>query len=249
MAQRVLAVIPARLGSTRFSNKVIYPLNGKPLLFYVHREIARVAAIDRLVIATDSKEIARAAEGFGAEVVMTSKKHRTGSDRVAEAAEKLGGDIIINIQADSFGLTSAAMTRLVRAIKNDRRVKFATLARPITNDDELFDPNKVKIVLRSNNDALWFSRFPIPYLQNCSEKDRSRQFSFLLHIGVYGFRREALRQFASWKRSPLERAESLEQLRILENGATIRVIKTKIETVSVDSPDDLNKIKRIYRIG
>jgi 3-deoxy-manno-octulosonate cytidylyltransferase (CMP-KDO synthetase) len=249
MAQRVLAVIPARLGSTRFSNKVIYPLNGKPLLFYVHQEMSRVAAIDKLVIATDSNEIARAAEGFGAEVVMTARKHRTGSDRVAEVAAKLGGDIILNIQADSLGLTSSTMARLVNAMKKDGKVKYATLARPIESDNELFDPNKVKVTIRPNGDALWFSRFPIPYLQNCSEKNRYRQFPFLMHIGVYAFRREALRQFASWRRSPLEKAESLEQLRILENGLTIRVVKTKIKTVSVDSPDDLNKIKHIYTVG
>ena len=249
MATNVLAVIPARMGSTRFPNKVICPFNDRPLLFYVHREIARVSAIDRLVIATDSKEIAKASENFGAEVVMTSKKHRTGSDRVAEVARKFGGDIILNIQADSFGLTSAALTKLVQAMRTDRRIQFATLARPIENDNELFDPNKVKVVTDSTGDALWFSRFPIPFLQNSVEKDRFSQFKFLLHIGVYGFRRQSLSKFASWKRTVLEKAESLEQLRILGNGAKIRVIKTKARTVSIDSPDDLSKLRRIYKVG
>jgi len=247
MAQQVLAVIPARLGSKRFSGKVLYPWRGKPLLFWVHKTVARSKLIDRLVIATDNDEIERAAIGFGAEVVRTSSKHRTGSDRAAEVFDKLGGDIVLNIQGDNFGLTGSVLDRVIAAMKRDRKIECATLVNRIVDDCELFDPNKVKVVVDGDSNVLWFSRFPLPYLVRAEENNRFEQFPFLGHIGVYFFRGAVLRQFARWKRSPLEKAESLEQLRILANGVGIRAFKTRIRTVSVDSPDDVKKMDGVYR--
>ncbi len=247
MGHRVLAVIPARLGSRRFSNKVIYPLFGKPLLFYVHSEVRRAKSIDRVVIATDSDEIAAVAEGFGAEVVRTSRRHRTGSDRVAEVAGKIGGDIVINIQADNFGLKGSVLDSLVKRMADDGKIKYATLARKVDSDSELFSPNLVKVVTDADDNALWFSRYPLPFLQGAGPGKRYSQFGFLGHIGIYGFRRKALEKFASWKRSPMEKAESLEQLRILENGEKIKVFRTKMDSVEVNSRSDLKKLKRIYK--
>ena len=247
MAHRVLAVIPARLGSKRFSNKVIYPLFGKPLLFYVHNEVRRTKSIDRIVIATDSDKIAIVAEGFGAEVVRTSRKHRTGSDRVAEVAGKIGADIVLNIQADNFGLKSSVLDAFVRRMSKDRHIKYATLARRIDSDNELFSPNLVKVVTDADDNALWFSRYPLPYLQGAGSGKRYSRFGYLGHIGIYGFRKKALEKFASWRQSPLEKAESLEQLRILENGEKMKVFRTKMDSVEVNSPSDLKKLKRIYK--
>lgn len=247
MARRVLAVIPARLGSKRFPDKVIYPLNGKPLLSYVHAEILKVKSINRLIIATDNDKIEKAALGFGAEVLRTSKRHRTGTDRAAEVAAKLGGDIVLNIQADNFGVKAAVLDRMIRTMLGDKSIRFATLAHRVTSDAELFDPDLVKLIVDSQSNAIWFSRFPLPFLQSCRTRRRHSQFPFLGHIGIYGFRRRALEQFASWKRTELEKAESLEQLRILENGETIRVFKTTMSSISVNNPNDLKKLKRIYR--
>ncbi len=245
MKQGVVAIIPARLGSTRFSGKVLHQHQGKPLLFYAYRNVCKSRLIDRVIIATDSPEIEKAARQFGAEVVRTSRKHRTGSDRAAEAAAKVGGSIIINVQADTFGLSGTVLDKVLKPMMKDRSIKFATLARKITSDDELFDPNKVKIVLDRDNNSLWFSRFPIPYIQHAAETPRFSQHDFWLHVGVYFFRVEALRQYASWKRGSAEKAESLEQLRILENGGSIKVFKTKINSFSVDSPEDLLILKKL----
>jgi len=247
MARRVVAVIPARLNSKRFSNKVIYPLNGKPLLSFVHREVCKAKTVDRVVIATDSRAVARACKAFGADVVMTSARHRTGSDRVAEAAARTGGEIILNIQADNFGLKGSVLDRLVRFMLADPGVHYATLVHRITSDSDLFSPDMVKVVLDSQGRALWFTRFPVPFLMGIRARRRYDRFVFWGHIGVYGFRRRYLEQFASWKRSPLEKAESLEQLRILENGGEIRVLKTNMSSISVNSPADLKKLKRIYK--
>jgi 3-deoxy-manno-octulosonate cytidylyltransferase (CMP-KDO synthetase) len=246
MKRTVLAVIPARLNSKRFAGKIVCSYRGKPLLSYVWQEVREVGNIDRLLIATDSDRVIRAARAFGAEVIRTSARHRTGSDRVAEVAERVGGDIVVNVQADNFGLKRAILERAIERMKRDRSMAFATLAHRIKSDGELFDPAVVKVVLSKAGEALWFSRFPVPYVRDADDRQRADQFKFYEHIGVYFFRRTALRAFARWKRSALERAESLEQLRILENGGRIRVFKTVTHPVSVDGPDDLAKLAAVY---
>jgi 3-deoxy-manno-octulosonate cytidylyltransferase (CMP-KDO synthetase) len=245
--RRVIAVIPARLGSTRFPRKVLHLWHGKPLLSYLVKDLSRSKLIDRLVIATDSREIERELSSYDIEVVRTSKRHRTGSDRVAEVMSKIGGDLIINIQADNIGLTAPGLDRVIKRFLDEPRCSFATLARRIEDDSELFDPNSVKLVTDADNYALWFSRSPLPFMQGASEGERWRQFRFLHHIGVYLFRAAALKRFASWPRSPLEKAESLEQLRILENREKLRVFHTRMKAVSIDAPADLKKLDRLYK--
>jgi 3-deoxy-manno-octulosonate cytidylyltransferase (CMP-KDO synthetase) len=246
MKAKVLAVIPARLHSRRFPNKVLYPYHGMPLLYYVWKEVCSASMINRLVIATDSREIERKATGFGAEVFRTSVSHKTGSDRAAEVAESLDGDIILNIQADNFGLRHAVLGRVIKQMKSDRSIEVATLARRIESDEELFDPNLVKVITSKNGQALWFSRYPLPYLQRVDNRPRVEQHKFYGHVGVYFFRRAALRLFAEIGRGPFEKAESLEQLRILENGSTMRVFHTTMRSISVDSPGDVKKLASIY---
>lgn len=246
MAAKVVAIIPARLNSKRFSGKVLYPYRGKPLLYYVWDAAMKSRQISRLIIATDNARVAEAAEDFGAEVTMTSSKPKTGSDRVAEVARTLKAGIVVNIQADNFGLKSSLLDRVITSMKRSSRVEFATLARQIDRDQDLFDPGVVKLVMNKQKQALWFSRYPIPYLQHATSRSRYKQFAFFEHIGVYFYRASALASFASWGCTSLERAESLEQLRILENGGTIRVYTTKTRSVSIDRPEDLKKLDRIY---
>lgn len=226
---------------------MIYPYRGKPLLFYVYNEVSKARNIDRAVVATDSKQVQKVVAPLGAEVILTSSHHRTGSDRVAEVMAKIGGDILVNIQADNLGLKAPVLDRTIEQLTKDSSIKFATLARRLETDEELFDPNVVKVVVAKDGTALWFSRFPIPYLRSAAEKNRAKQFQFLRHVGIYFFRSETLAQFAKWKRSSLEKAESLEQLRILENGETIKVFKTTMRSVSIDTPQDVKKLERGFR--
>ena len=242
MPTQVIAVIPARLGSRRFKRKVLHPYQDKPLLFYVWNSLRKSRRIDRLVIATDSKEIMATASDFGAETVMTSARLKTGTDRMAEVARRVKGEIYINVQADNFGLKAAVLDRMIDKFKARMSVGFATMARRIGSDDDLFDPDKVKVIINRRGEALWFSRFPLPYLQGVVGRNRAQQYVFWEHIGVYFMRRPDLQRFARWGRSDLEKAESLEQLRVLENGGKMAVYPTTMKTVSIDSPMDLERI-------
>ena len=190
--------------------------------------------------------VVREVEAFSGECYLTSKRHRTGSDRVAETARGVGGNIIVNVQADNFGLSGAVLDRAIARFKRDRTAEIATLARRINDDDDLFNPDIVKLLTDKNNWALIFSRFPVPYVRDIKETGRCRQYRFLEHIGVYFFRRPALARFAQWNRTDAEKAESLEQLRILENGGRIRVYQTKGRSVAIDSPRDVNRLKQLY---
>jgi 3-deoxy-manno-octulosonate cytidylyltransferase (CMP-KDO synthetase) len=245
MKPKVLAVIPTRFQSRRFPGKALTRVAGKPLLQHIYEEALQSKLIDKLVVATDSKDIKRAVEGFGGHAVLTSQRHRTGSDRAAEVMEKLGGQIVINIQADHMGLSGYVYDRILSSMLNDRKIEFATLARKADTEAMLFDPNRVKLIMDSSDYALWFSRFPLPFLQGVNG-NRLEQFEFYYHVGVYFFRNRALKMFHSWRRTPLEKAESLEQLRILENNRKIKVFKIKSRMFSVDTPEDLIKVEKHF---
>jgi 3-deoxy-manno-octulosonate cytidylyltransferase (CMP-KDO synthetase) len=242
---KTLAVIPARLQSSRFSRKVLFPLKGKPLLYYVWREVARTGGIDRTIIATDSREVLEAAVMFGAECELTARRHRTGSDRAAEIASRHPADIVVNVQADNLGLKAAALGRVVSAFRSDRGADVGTIIRRMTDDDDLTDPDVVKAVINGDNWALWFSRSPLPWVRSAEGEVGVRRFLYWHHVGIYLFRRRALEHFARWRRSQYEKAESLEQLRILEHGGRIRAYKTRMQTISVDSPKDLKKLGKV----
>ncbi|MCD6249478.1 MAG: 3-deoxy-manno-octulosonate cytidylyltransferase [candidate division Zixibacteria bacterium] len=247
MSPRVVAIIPARMGSSRFAGKVLAVHEDRPLLYHVWRCVCRCRTVDRVMIATDSAKIATVATDFGAEVVRTSKRPRTGSDRVAEAIRKRSASIVINVQADCFGLPPKTIDRVVDAMTEDQTIKYATLARRIESDQDLFDPGVVKVVTDREGRALWFSRFPLPYLQQAAAGSRNSQFRFRGHIGVYFFRRRALEDFARWKQTLLEKAESLEQLRVLEHGGIMQVFNTSARTFSIDTPEDMKKIVKVYK--
>ncbi|MBD3403823.1 3-deoxy-manno-octulosonate cytidylyltransferase [candidate division GN15 bacterium] len=247
MARGVIAVIPARMQSTRFPGKVAYRHRGKPLLFYVWNQVRQARTVDRVVVASDSPEVADLAASFGAEYVQTSAKHKTGSDRVAEVAEKLPGSIYINVQADNIGLRGRVFDPVVRWLKEHPREQYATLARKITDERDLDRTDCTKVVGSDDKYALWFSRLPIPYLRDGASGNRVKRHRFLEHIGVYFFRPAGLAAFASWKQAPAEKAESLEQLRILSNGGRIRLFTTTARSVSIDSPHDVNAMDALIR--
>lgn len=247
MSREVIAVIPARMGSTRFPGKVAYLYKGKPLLFYIWHSVKKSRTIDRVVIATDSGEVESLAKSFGAEAIRTSSRHRTGSDRVAEVMSRLPGALYINVQADNFGLSGRVFDPVVRWMLAHPKEMYATLARRIRAEHDLDRTDCTKVVGSHDAYALWFSRLPLPFIRDAHGRNRIAQYRFLEHIGVYFFRPDGLARFAGWKRTAIEKAESLEQLRILEHGGRIRLFITGARSISIDSPKDLNAIESLIR--
>ncbi len=244
MKNDILAVIPARYNSSRFPGKPLAELWGKSILEHLYRELSRSKLVSRVAVATDSDIIKTAVEKFGGEAIITSKKHRTGSDRSAEVAARLGAKIILNVQADHLGLKAADYDRVIKSMLADRTINHATFIKKIEIESDLFDPNRVKVIFGKDDNAIWFSRYPLPYLQSI-DGDRLATFDFYYHIGVYFYRRAALENYATLPRSAHEKAESLEQLRILENGGKIRLYKVKRNMVSIDTPEDLKNAAKI----
>jgi 3-deoxy-manno-octulosonate cytidylyltransferase (CMP-KDO synthetase) len=238
---KVAVVIPARYASTRLPAKPLHPIAGKPLVQHVWERCARAKGIQKVIVATDDQRIADAATGFGAEVAMTSPKHRSGTDRVAEVARKLRGFThIINVQGDEPLIDPAIVAKLAAAMAKDRKIEMITSASVFTPQDDITNPNMVKVVLDRCGNGLYFSRSPIPYVRNDGLRPQ-----FYRHQGIYGYSTRFLLQFVKWKPGILEQAESLEQLRALENGAKIRVILAKNAAVSVDTPDDVAAVERL----
>lgn len=238
---RVAVVIPARYASTRLPAKPLQPIAGKPLIQRVWERCARAKGIGTVIVATDDMRIAEAAFAFGAEVAMTSPKHRSGTDRVAEVAKKLRGFThVINVQGDEPMVDPALVSRLAAAMLADKAVQMITSASVFAPNDDLTNPNAVKVVMDRAGDALYFSRCPIPYLRG----DGVRPV-FYRHQGIYGYTTKFLLQFVKWKPGILEQAESLEQLRALENGAKIRVVLAKSAAVSVDTLEDVALVEQL----
>ena len=206
MKTNILAVVPARIGSGRFPGKVLALVGGKPLIQRLYEEVSKSKLIDRLVIATDSDRIFDKVRQFGGEVLMTSKRHRTGSDRVAEVMNKIGGNIVINIQADHLGISGRMYDKILKGMLRNKTIETATIAARVESEELLYDPNRVKVVIGDKDNALWFSRYPIPFLQGVNG-NRVKKFEYYYHVGVYFYRKAVLQKFAGWKRSKLEKAE------------------------------------------
>jgi 3-deoxy-manno-octulosonate cytidylyltransferase (CMP-KDO synthetase) len=234
---KALGIIPARWGSTRFPGKALHLIAGKPLLKRVWEQCRRAKKIDRLIIATDDFRIAEAAFDWGAEVAMTSKNHSSGTDRVAEVAAKAKQFAhIVNIQGDEPLIDPKLIDRLVRELQRDRRLEVITAAHPFSDAREAESPHQVKVVMNLKREALYFSRALIPM---------NTTALYFRHQGIYGYTRDLLLRFVRWKASPLERAESLEQLRALENGVRIKVVMTGSGSPGVDTPEDAQTIERL----
>ncbi len=236
-----LGIIPARWASTRFPGKPLHLIAGKPLIQHVWERCQQCQKLDTIVIATDDQRILDAAQSFGARAVMTSAEHPTGTDRIAEAAAAFPeATQIINIQGDEPLIDPALIDQLADALTSDPGVAMATAANPLTDEALINDPNVVKVVLALNGDALYFSRSPLPY-----RRSDSPNLQLYRHKGIYAYRRDFLEQFITWPPSPLELAESLEQLRALENNARIKVLITDDESPGVDTLEQAQQIEAL----
>ena len=238
---KVAVIIPARFASTRLPAKPLHLIAGKPLIQHVWERCAKAKGIDAVIVATDDIRIAECAFAFGAEVAMTSPKHRSGTDRVAEVAKKLSGfSHVINVQGDEPMVDPVVVAKLAAVMTKDRGIEMITSASVFAAEDDLTNPNMVKVVLDREKNGLYFSRSPIPFVR----ADGVRP-SFYRHQGIYGYTTKFLLQFVKWKPGILEQAESLEQLRALENGAKIRVVLAKQAAVSVDTAEDVRVVEKL----
>ena len=236
---KAVGIIPARWGSTRFPGKPLHPVAGKPLLKHVWEHCLRAKSLDLVVIATDDMRIASTAFDWGADVALTSPKHRSGTNRVAEVARKTKQfAYVINVQGDEPLIDPRLIDKVVEKLQSDRKVGIVTAAHPFKDPADAFSPHQVKVVLDLRGNALYFSRAAIP-----APRTDWRSL-FLRHQGIYGFRRETLLQFVKWKPSPLERAESLEQLRALENGVKVHVLVTGTGSPGIDTPEDATALEQ-----
>ena len=231
-----LGIIPARFASTRFPGKPLIDIGGKTMIQRVYEQ-SLLSNLNKVVVATDDERIADEVSRFGGEFVMTASNHQSGTDRCAEVAKNLPGyDIVINIQGDE-PFIDPIQINLVRDCFNDEKVQLATLIKAIHSEEELHNPNIPKVIIGNQQQAIYFSRYPIPYLRNPSFSHQ-----FYKHIGIYGYKTAVLLEITQLKPSILELAESLEQLRWIENGYQIQTKLTTIETVAIDSPSDLLRL-------
>ena len=237
---KAVGIIPARWASTRFPGKPLHLIANKPLLRHVWERCRQSKKLDAIIIATDDMRIASAAFDWGAEVAMTSPSHQSGTDRIAEVARKTTQfDFIINIQGDEPLIDPKLIDDVVAKLRSDRKIDIVTAAHPFEDAAEASSPHQVKVIVDLNGNALYFSRYAIPFPRN-----RSAPIKYLRHPGIYGFRRKALLDFVKWKPTPLERAESLEQLRALENGVKVHVLVTKHGSPGVDTPADAKALEQ-----
>lgn len=248
-ALKYIAIIPARYASTRFPGKPLAMLGGKPVIQRVWEQVSSV--VDAAVVATDDERIAQAVESFGGRAIMTSPNHKSGTDRCWEAYQKQGEefDVVINVQGDEPFIAHSQL-RAIMACFEDENTDIATLVKPFAEEDGLSaleNPNSPKVVLDNDSCAVYFSRSVIPYLRGVDREDWLKHHSFYKHIGMYAFRRDVLGEVTALPQSTLEKAESLEQLRWLENGYKIGVGISDVETVGIDTPEDLERAEEFLK--
>lgn len=244
----VVAIIPARYASTRLNGKPLLHIDGKPMIQWVYERAKKAKLTNDVIAATDDKRVFDAVRYFGGKAVMTSHEHRTGTDRIAEAADGLNVDIIVNVQGDEPLIEPEMIDAAIRPLANDSEIVAATLKTKIKDEKELNNPNVVKVVTDKNDFALYFSRLPIPYVREQENPPRPLEkggLGHFKHIGLYVYRKDFLLKFARMKPTPLEEAEKLEQLRVLENGYKIKVVETKHDSIGVDTEEDLEKVRKI----
>jgi len=235
---KYIAIIPARYASTRFPGKPLAILGGKTVIQRVYQQVKSV--LDEVYVATDDERILKAVEAFGGRAVMTRSDHKSGTDRIQEAVEKTAtdADVIINVQGDEPFIQPSQIETLMHLF-DDAQTQIGTLGKPFNAMEAVENPNSPKIVTDNRGFALYFSRSVIPYVRGKEREEWLGQYPFLKHLGIYAYRREVLAEVTHLPQSSLEKAESLEQLRWLQNGYRIRVGLTDVETVGIDTPDDL----------
>lgn len=252
-----VVIIPARYASTRFPGKPIVSINGKSLIQHVYENSKKAKLAKEVIVATDNKLIFDKVQAFGGKAVMTAETHSSGTDRIAEVAAKLDCDIIVNVQGDEPFIKPEMIDDVIELL-DDKQAAMATLAKTIENQEDIFDPNVVKVVFDKDGYALYFSRAPIPfYRDQITVKKTDAQYTidasgighkelgiFYKHIGIYSYRRDVLLKLAKMKQVTLEQTEKLEQLRALVNGFKIKVKETNFETIGIDTPEDLERAKK-----
>ena len=241
--QKVIGVIPARYGSSRFPGKVLAEIKGKPMIQWVYEQACQSKLLDRIFVAVDDERVLKCVEGFGGPAVMTSPEHQSGTDRIAEAVKNIDADIVVNIQGDQPLLDSEMIDEAVLPLIEDTAVQMSTIKTKISEEDYL-DPAVVKVVTDENDNALYFSRSLIPYSRD------NTTISVYEHVGLYVYRKEFLFAISKLPPSYLEKIEMLEQLRVMEKGYKIKVIETKSKQaagVSVDTPEDLAKVEKLIQ--
>ena len=243
---KFMAIIPARYASTRFPGKPLAILGGKTVIQRVYEQVSSV--LDEVYVATDDERIFQAVEGFGGRAVMTRADHKSGTDRIEEAAEKIGSaaDVIITVQGDEPFIQPSQIETLMHLF-DAPETQIGTLGKPFESLEAVDNPNSPKIVTDTRGFALYFSRSVIPFIRGVDRQDWFGRYPFLKHLGIYAYRREVLRQVTALPQSSLEQAESLEQLRWLQNGYRIRVGLTDVETVGIDTPEDLSRAEAFLK--
>jgi 3-deoxy-manno-octulosonate cytidylyltransferase (CMP-KDO synthetase) len=241
---KTIAVIPARLASTRLPRKVLADISGKPLLQHVWERVLQAKNIGRIIIATDSKEVAQAAEGWGSEAILTDPACQSGTERIASILAQLEADLILNVQGDEPLIDPAMLEELVDHWLVDPCDLITPVYR-ITSTDDLKNPNIVKVARAQDGRALYFSRSPIPYVRDWLVEQWLEHQAFWGHTGVYGYRRDVLAKFMSLPNSSLQQAESLEQLRFLEAGYSFQTVESTYRSIAVDTQADLEKVRGI----
>ena len=260
----VLAVIPARYGSSRFPGKPLALLQGRPVIQHVYERVAQARSIDEVVVATEDERIVQAVERFGGVAIMTSPEARSGTERVAEVAQSRSQQVVMNIQGDEPLVQPEMVQQVAEFLERHRAVPMASLMTLLVREDDMANPNVVKVVVDRDGYALYFSRAPIPYVREEMVGSRfeaggsrggavpraaSREPRAYKHIGLYGYQRRFLLQFGHLESTPLEQLEQLEQLRALEHGFRIKLLETSHETVGVDTPEDLAKVETLLGHG
>ncbi len=234
---KIIAVIPARIGSTRLKNKMLLNIAGKPLVWHTYSNSLK-SRVDDVIIATDSAKMKNILEKYECKVVLTSKKHKSGTDRVGEVSKKIKADYYINVQGDEPLIKPSIVNRIVDYLKLHKGIEILTVAKETDDIEMIKDESVVKVVTDNNGNALYFSRSVIPY-----NRDRESKIKYLKHLGIYCYSRDVLNRIGKLKQSRLEKIEKLEQLRWIENGYNIKVITTPYDTISVDTKKDFNVVK------
>lgn len=239
-----IGVIPARYGSTRLKAKVLADILGKPMIRHVWERARKAKLLDDLIIACDDPRVKAAAEKFGAKAVMTSKNHTCGSDRIREVVKSLKADIVVNIQGDEPLVSASMIDGMVSALCKDKASPMATVITPLSNEKDLENPNVVKVVIDKNDCALYFSRSVIPYNRDGAPTGK---IGYYKHLGLYAYRKDFLMRFKNLPPSRLEKTEKLEQLRVLEAGYKIKTVKTRFDTIAVDTAEDLKRVEAFLK--
>ena len=253
---KCVAVIPARWASTRFKGKVLADINGKPMIQHVWERVKRAHEIDDVIVAVDREKVFKVVESFGGKAVYTSPEQPSGTDRLAEVANSLDADVIINVQADEPLVHPLMVDELAQVFKYEKNVQMATIVKRIHRKEDITNPNVVKVVVDRKGYALYFSRSPIPYIckRDMSEPEQNSDIEdvsgrYFKHIGIYAYTKDFLFTYTNLPKSMLEGEEKLEQLRVLEHGYKIKTVETRYDTISVDTPEDLDKVKALLNEG